>query len=650
MRSLTARPWRGVEAQRRRRPGRRSSVCSTSRARLLDGDAHDVGPPPCRGDVVGGLLVDLASGCGEQRARRGERGGGPTARRARVRVVAPGGVLGEVAPDASGDAVPARGDADAAVPEARPARRSARWPPTWASRGDVDVDARRARVAGPHPDRVPVVGEPQRGHVDVEEPDGAVRIGRRHERSVDRRRRRSTTACARRAASPSPSGAARSCSGRAAHTPRRASARVVGRAELVEDRQRVEVALGEAGQRAVGGAELGERPPALHGEAGTRGRDPAEAREVIAQPRASGPPDRRRRTGHHPRARCSATRSTTAVRDQEPSTGTRHVRDSPVWPVASAVSESRACRAGRRSPAPSSGPDRSTRRRCAPRRHGRRRSRPSLVAVPARDEVATGAGLPALDRPGRGPPCRTSTSSPSSPPTRCRDDTAERRPHHADGAHSHRRRRGHVARPGRGPRRRRHALASRRAGATSLRRVDRQHRRRLRRRRRLAGRAAPVTPPRARDATAGIVRLDPAAPARLRAEFAAVLRRRRAARTATSTPPTSASGRAPTSPSTAGRRMPWSARTTTCGGGCGAAGHAIAASRRRRRHDVGADPQPGDRRVRVGAGPSRRTLAPTGRALRLTAAITRIRTLPRTPAGGARAAAAAGRSRGAAGG
>ena len=38
---------------------------------------------------------------------------------------------------------------------------------------------------------------------------------------------------------------------------------VVGRAELVEDRQRVEVALGEAGQRAVGGAELGERSPAL---------------------------------------------------------------------------------------------------------------------------------------------------------------------------------------------------------------------------------------------------------------------------------------------------------------------------------------------------------------------------------------------------
>ena len=67
------------------------------------------------------------------------------------------------------------------------------------------------------------------------------------------------------------------------------------------------------------------------------------------------------------------------------------------------------------------------------------------------------------------------------------------------------------------------------------------------------------------DAVAGIVRLDPAAPPRLRAEFAAAYADLGQRRTATCTPPTSACGPAPTCPSGGGRRTQWSARTTTCG-------------------------------------------------------------------------------------
>ena len=596
MRSLTARPWRR-RSSAPWRPGRRRSVEHGAATTARDGHAHQLGPAP-GGDArrrgarrSGGRRRPAA------RSPRRARRRGPTARGARRtgRRARPACPARSVA-SRSGDAVPARGDADAAVPEARPAH-------VGAGRPDLGRRARRGRPRTRCASRWP-----------------ASRSG-----ASRRRTRSASTSTSNRRTAPSgsvavtsarsmppapehhglrplsrqprPSGRARSCSGRAAHTPAARRPAVVG-AELVEDRQRVEVTLGEAGQRAVGGAELGERAQALDGEAAHPVPGSVPGSSGAAATRRPWPP-----------VVVVEGQSAASTVDRYPPRGCPRPRT----PRRGDGTSARSTFAGRAAGQWSEGMPRRTtiarpvvRPRPTTTSRQRRRVGPTVpittvvVAVPARDEEATVRALPPLDRPGgarRGRRRRRRRRRRRLLPRRHRSC----RPRGADVRTCTIVVEGTWRAPA--PARAAAVAAGLAACAARRRGVAGEHRCRLRRRRRLAGRAAPPCR-RGPRGTAGIVRLDrrPGAPAgRVRGH----LRRSARRRIATSTRPTSGCRPAPTSPSTAGHRTPWSARTTTCGVGC--AGRARRpASRRRRRHDLGAHPQPGHRRVRVGAGPPRR--------------------------------------------
>ena len=435
--------------------------------------------------------------------------------------------------------------------------------PTCVVALDADVHARGAGIAGAHPDRAPVVGEPQRRDVDVEETDRAVGIRGRHEGPVDRR-----AAGAPRLAPAEPPARAvgpgsQLLGSRRPHGPQRIGRAVVG-TELVEDRQRVEVALGEPGERPVGGAEVGEGAQALHGQAETRCRDPPQARQLLAQPRDPG-----RRIivveGHVTREHGPPLPVAGVLRDHEPPGGGHGSRrclfaaaSDGQWiegmprrtTIARPVVRPRpTTHVGRVAASVAAAPDHDRpRHRAGARRGGDR------------------PGLHPLDRQGRARRAgrrRRHGDRRRLVPGRHRSCRRGR----ADGTRPHDRGRGHVARRRRGPRRRRHG---------------RPRRVRSRARPRCGWRAptpiawSPTTGWPAQlahaaaghAAIAGIVRLDPCragAPAR---RVRGHLCRRRRRPIGTSTRRTSGCRRAPTSTSTGGHRTPSSARSTTCGVGC----------------------------------------------------------------------------------
>ena len=334
------------------RPGRRSTSAAR-RATTARRRPAPRAPAAALRRRRAGRLVDLAAGGGEQRARGGQR-------RRRLRPLAAAGVgivapcrMGvEVAPDPTGEAVPARGDADAAVPEARPLDVA----PGRADLGggvDPEVHARRARVAGPHARS----GASRRRSATLATSTSNSRTA--PSGSVAVRRARSIPAAPEHhglrpvSRQPLPSGAAPEL--RPGGPPTRRAARVpraVGRPELVEDGDGVEVALGEPGERAVGRAELGERAQALHRQADARGRDPPEAREVLAQPGDAG-----RRIvvveGHVTRQHVLPVPAWVRVRStRNPRAGDARARRRRLS-AASTGQRVGACPAGRRSPAPS---------------------------------------------------------------------------------------------------------------------------------------------------------------------------------------------------------------------------------------------------------------------------------------------------------
>ena len=279
VRSAIGPPVTGVEAQRRRALDDDRGV-EDHPGRLGDADAHERGPATGR-RVVGGVAVDLAPGGGEEAARAGQRRGDPAGGGAGERIIASGGVVGEVAADPRRQPVPAGGDADAAVPEPGPGDVRAGWPDLIARR-HLDVEAPGARVAGPHPDRVPVVGEPQGRDVDVEQPHHPVRIGGRQQRPVEAvgarapRLRAGEVPAVRCRSSDQQLGAGRPHPAQAVVTRRRR--------QLGHDRDRVEVALGEPSQRAVGGGDRREDPQAVAGAPVARVRDVGQRSGVGAEP------------------------------------------------------------------------------------------------------------------------------------------------------------------------------------------------------------------------------------------------------------------------------------------------------------------------------------------------------------------------------
>ena len=199
MRSAIARPWSASKQRRRRALGDDRRV------------EHDPRPPRRRRRARAG------PGAGPPLRRRAGRRSGARPRRARLRAPASAAAARPAAARANGSSRRAAWSARSRpMRDARPCQQAATpmppcqnpGRPTYAAgRPDLiagrhlDVDAPGARVAGPHPDRVPVVGEPQRADVDVEQAHHPVGIGGRHQRPVDARRRRSTTAWCRRGAS-----------------------------------------------------------------------------------------------------------------------------------------------------------------------------------------------------------------------------------------------------------------------------------------------------------------------------------------------------------------------------------------------------------------------------------------------------------------
>ncbi len=290
VRSAIGPPVTGVEAQRRRALDDDRGV-EDHPGRLGDADAHERGPATGR-RVVGGVAVDLAPGGGEEAARAGQRRGDPAGGGAGERIIASGGVVGEVAADPRRQPVPAGGDADAAVPEPGPAdvaRRAARsdrsppprrrgtrcasrWPASrsGASRRRTAGPRRRRRTgAPPRPDRWPSAA-PGRGG-----------------------RRPSTTAWCRRGASRAMS-VERAAARGGPPTPRAGRRQQEAGRQLGHDRDRIEVALGEPSQRAVGGGDRRQDAQAVAGApvARVRARRRALRRGCGARPAAV--PDHRR--------------------------------------------------------------------------------------------------------------------------------------------------------------------------------------------------------------------------------------------------------------------------------------------------------------------------------------------------------------------